>query len=111
MRVESVPPRCVSVTAVFRRVASLSAGAGPPRRIANRLYRGRRSAAAERHVQLRLLGSAVDRHGRSCRRVVAHSPEEARSPIGGGYTCSLICRTRSACILPTFLSPGWIGGC
>ena len=70
-----------SVAALFRRAAPFSAGAGAARRFRHRLCRCRRPAAPARHVELRFLGSAVGRHSRSCRRVVAHPAQKARSPI------------------------------
>ena len=77
LRPEGVPPRRVPVAALFRRAASLPAGAGAPRGFRHRLCRRRRPAAPVRRVQLRLLRPAVDRDHGSRRRVVADPPQEA----------------------------------
>ena len=71
----------------FDGLAPVSAGAGPAGRL-------RRSAyvdvvdrpAPRRHVELRHVGSALDRHPRSHGRVVAHPPPAPRATCPGGET-------------------------
>ncbi len=54
----------------------------------HRLRRRHRSFTPRRYVELRPVGSVVGRHPRSRRRVVAHSPQEARAAgVGGKAEC------------------------
>ena len=65
LRAEGVSARCRPGAALFRRAASLPAGADPARGPRHRLCRCGRPAAPARRIELWILGPAVDRNSRS----------------------------------------------
>ena len=87
--------------ALFRRAASLPARAVPPRRLCHRLCRCDRPAAPSPANRTTDVGPAVGRHPRSCRRVVAGPPAQARAAGFGGLNAQRssesICTTCSSC--------------